>query len=414
MTLSNTQIRNAKPKAAPYKLSDEKGLFLLVQPSGGLLWRMKYRVNGRDLLGNPKRVEKKLSLGRYPDVSLKDARELRDDARKQLAKGLDPAEEKRRHRVAAEVRAVNTFGAVAKAYIEKNRRSGLAGSTITKREWFLRGVETRLGNQPIADITPADLLAAVRPFEQAENHEKACRTLQFIGQVFRYAVANQLAASDPTRDLRGALIRPRPKHHAAILNPDGVGELLRALHGYNGQPLTRIALRLAPLVFVRPGELRQAEWSQVDLKAAVWRIPAFRMKMRTEHVEPLSRQSVELFRQAYALAGGGRYVFPSIRSRTRPMSENTICGALRRLGYTGEEMTGHGFRSTASTLLNESGLWSADAIERALSHKDRDIVRAAYHRGAHWGERVAMAQWWADYLDTLRQKDASAVIAAAA
>lgn len=414
MALSNTKIRNAKPKAAPYKLSDEKGLFLLVQPSGGLLWRMKYRVNGRDLDGNPKRVEKKLSLGRYPDVSLKEARELRDEARRHLAKGRDPAEKKRRERVAAEIRAVNTFSAVANAYIEKNRCSGLAEATIAKREWFLRGVELRLGNQPIADITPAELLAAVRPFEQAQNYEKACRTLQFIGQVFRYAVANQIVASDPTRDLRGALIRPQPKHHAAILDPDGVGELLRALHGYSGQPLTRIALRLAPLVFVRPGELRQAEWSQVDLKASVWRIPACRMKMRSEHVEPLSRQSLELFRQAHELAGGGRYVFPSIRTGARPMSENTICAALRRLGYSGEEMTGHGFRSTASTLLNESGLWSPDAIERALSHKDRDLVRAAYHRGGHWNERVAMAQWWADYLDTLRQKDASALIAAAA
>jgi integrase len=227
--------------------------------------------------------------------------------------------------------------------------------------------------------------------------------LQFVGQVFRFAIANQLAKTDPTRDLRGALSSRKPKHHAAILEPKRVGELLRAIDGYLGQPITLLALQLSPYVFVRPGELRKAEWTEIDLEAAVWRIPASKMKGRQEHAVPLSTQAVALLRQAQEVTGDGKFVFPSLRSGANPMSENTVNAALRRLGFTGDEMTAHGFRAMASTLLNESGMWSPDAIERALAHKDKDIVRAAYHRGAHWQERVEMAQWWADYLDTLRR-----------
>lgn len=220
--------------------------------------------------------------------------------------------------------------------------------------------------------------------------------------MFRYAVANQIAGTDPTRDLRSALSNRRPKKLAAILEPQRVGELLRNIDGYEGLPLTKLALQLSPLVFVRPGELRRAQWEEIDLDAAVWRIPAEKMKARIEHVVPLSRQAVTIFHEAAGLTGDGRFVFPSIRSRFDPMSENTVNAALRRLGYTGDEMTAHGFRSTASTLLNESGKWSPDAIERALAHKGKDLVRAAYHRGVHWQERVLMAQWWGDYLDRLR------------
>ena len=252
-------------------------------------------------------------------------------------------------------------------------------------------------------MRPYEILEAVRPYEAAKNDEKAHRTLQFIGQVFRFAVANQLAPSDPTRDLRGALASRRPKHLAAVLEAKKAGELLRAIDGYEGGALTRTALQLSALLFVRPGELRGAEWSELDLEAGVWRIPAARMKGRVEHAVPLSRQAMELFRIAQGLTGSGRYVFPSIRSAARPMSENTVNAALRRLGFGGDEMTAHGFRAMASTLLNELGRWSPDAIERALAHKDRDTVRAAYHRGAHWAERVEMAQWWADYLDRLRE-----------
>jgi len=403
MPIVITQIRNAKPGPKPYKITDEKGLFLLVQPSGGMLWRMKYRIDGHDDEGRSKRIEKKLGLGTYPEVSLKQARERRDEARRMLANGIDPAEQKQRDKHTAKVAAANTFSVVAKAYIAKNQRDGLAEATVQKREWFTRLVEKSLGHRPIAEIQPYEVLDAVRPFEASKNDEKAHRTLQFIGQVFRFAVANQLAPSDPTRDLRGALAKRSAKHHAAILDPSKAGEMLRAMDGYEGHPSTRVALQLSALLFVRPGELRRAEWSEIDLASNVWRIPAAKMKARQEHAVPLCRQAVALFNEAKVLSGGGRYVFPSIRSPLDPMSENTVNAALRRLGFTGDEMTAHGFRAMASTLLNESNKWSPDAIERALAHKDKDTIRAAYHRGAHWAERVEMAQWWADYLDSLRR-----------
>jgi integrase len=403
MPLSNTILRNVKPKPKPYKLTDEKGLFLLVQPSGGMLWRMKYRIDGRDEAGNPKRVEKKLSLGAFPEVSLKQARDGRDEARRVLAAGQDPAEKKRREKQSAKINAANNFDSVAKAFIEKNKRDGLADATVVKRDWFRRLVAKSLGHRAVADILPFEILEAVRPFEAAKNDEKAHRTLQFIGQVFRYAVANQLVPSDPTRDLRGALAKAKPKHLGAILQPAKAGELLRAIDGYDGHSLTQIALQLSALLFVRPGELRRAEWSEINFDAAVWQIPAAKMKARLEHVVPLSRQALAFLRKAEAVTGEGRYVFPSIRTPLRPMSENTVNSALRRLGFTGDEMTAHGFRAMASTLLNESGKWSPDAIERSLAHKDRDGIRAAYHRGSHWNERVEMAQWWADYLDLLKR-----------
>ena len=402
MTLSSATLRHAKPRTAPYKLADEKGLYLLVQPSGSMLWRWKYRVDGRDHSGNPKRVEKKLSLGAYPTVGLKDAREARDVARRLLSQGRDPAEDRRREKLARKVGATNTFGAVAQACIDKCRRDGLAEATIRKRQWFLSLVQRPLGGRAINEITPREILEAVRPFEAAKNDEKAHRTLQFVGQVFRYAVANQVAASDPTRDLRGALAGRKSKHHAAIIDPRKVGELLRAIDGYEGYPLTRFALQLSALLFVRPGEMRRAEWSELDLKAAVWRIPASKMKGRVEHAVPLSEQAAAIFADLREVTGHGRFVFPSIRHDARPMSENTVNAALRRLGYTNDEMTAHGFRAMASTLLNECGIWSSDAIERALAHKDRDPIRAAYHRGSHWAERVRMADWWANYLDQLR------------
>lgn len=399
MALTDTAIRVLKPRDKAYKVADEKGLFLLITPAGGRLWRLKFR--------NSAGAEKKLSLGAYPEVSLKRAREARDQARSTLANGVDPAAKKQLDKHIARVSATNTFSAIAKAYIEKNRRDGLAEATIKKREWFVALVDRKLGARPIAEIQPFEVLEAVRPFEAAKNDEKAHRTLQFIGQVFRYAIANQIVNSDPTRDLRGALAARKPKHHAAILDPKEFGRLLRDIDGYEGSPLTKLALQLSPLVFVRPGELRRAEWTEIDLNAAVWRIPAAKMKARAEHAVPLSTQAVALLKQTAELTGGGRYVFPSIRSRADCMSENTINAALRRLGYTGDEMTAHGFRSTASTLLNECGRWSPDAIERALAHKDKDTVRAAYHRGAHWNERVEMAQWWSDHLDALRADHAA-------
>ncbi|WP_430419366.1 tyrosine-type recombinase/integrase [Phenylobacterium sp.] len=394
MALSDAAVRSAKAKENQYKLYDDGGLFLIVKPSGGKLWRLKYRHLGK---------EQQLSIGVFPTVSLKDARKRRDDARAQIAKGLNPSFEKKRAAAAALVGAANTFKAVADEYIDRREREGLKDVTTTKAKWLLSLLEPGIGSRPIADIEAFELLAILKKVEQSGRHETAKRLLAFSGRVFRYAVATTRARRNVAADLQGALMSPKVKHHAAIIDPKEVGALLRAIDGFEGQPTTRWALQLAPHVFVRPGELRQAEWSEIDLDAAVWRIPAVRMKMNREHVVPLSTQAVAILKAAGEFTGGGKYVFPSIRTPRRPMSENTLNAALRRLGYTSDEMTSHGFRSTASTLLNESGKWSVDAIERALAHGDTDTVRAAYHRGAHWQERVLMAQWWSDYLARLRE-----------
>jgi integrase len=394
MALSDASIRAAKPRAAQFKLYDDGGLFLIVKPSGGKLWRLKYRYRGK---------EQQLSIGVFPDVGLKDARERRDDARKLIAGGVNPAFEKKRAAAAAAVSSANTFKAVADEFIDKGEREGLKGITTAKGRWLLALLEPAIGDRPIAEIDPYEILAVLRRIELSGRYETAKRLLSFSSRIFRYAVATTRAKHNAAADLKGALVSPKVKHHAAIIDPQGVGALLRAIEGFDGHPSTKWALRLAPHVFVRPGELRRAEWSEIDLDKALWRIPGSRMKMNREHVVPLSRQAVAILKEAKQLTGGGRFVFPSVRTPLRPMSENTLNAALRRLGYTSDEMTAHGFRSTASTLLNESGKWSADAIERALAHGDTDSVRAAYHRGAHWQERVGMAQWWSDYLDGLRE-----------
>lgn len=394
MALSDAAIRAAKPAAKAYKLFDGGGLFLLVNPSGGKLWRLKYRHLGK---------EQALALGRYPDVGLKDARERREEARKMVAAGLNPSFEKKRAAIAASVGAANTFKAIADELIDKRSREGLKAITTDKAKWLLAQLEPALGSRPIAEIEPYELLAVLKKVELSGRHETANRLLAFSGRVFRYAVATTRASRNIAADLQGALISPKVKHHAAILDPDGVGGLLRAIDGFDGLPTTKWALQLAPHVFVRPGELRMAEWSEIDLPGAVWRIPGSRMKMNREHAVPLSAQSVAILKAVQELTGGGRYVFPSVRTPLRPMSENTLNAALRRMGYGVDEMTAHGFRSMASTLLNESGKWNPDAIERALAHGDSDSVRAAYHRGAHWDERVKMAKWWSNHLDQLRE-----------
>lgn len=394
MALSDATIRAAKARDTQFKIYDEGGLFMIVAPSGGKLWRLKYRHVGK---------EQQLTIGRYPDVGLKEARERRDEARKIIAAGGNPAFEKKRAAVAASVSAANTFSAIANELIDKREREGLKDITTGKAKWLLSLLEPDLGQRPVADIEPYELLAALKKVEASGRLETARRLLAFSSRVFRYAVATTRAKHNVAADLQGALTSPTVKHHAAIIDPKGVGALLRAIDGFEGQPVTLWALRLAPHVFVRPGELRQAEWSEIDLEGAVWRIPASRMKMKIEHAVPLSKQAVAILTEARGLTGAGRFVFPGQRTPTRPMSENTLNAALRRLGYSTDEMTSHGFRSTASTLLNESGKWSVDAIERALAHGDTDNVRAAYHRGAHWKERVEMAQWWSDYLDGLRE-----------
>jgi integrase len=402
VTLTDVAVRNAKPGPKPYKMGDSHGLFLLVQPTGGKLWRLKYRVDGR---------EKKLAIGTYPEIGLGEARRRRDEAREAMAAGMDPAREKQRDKVRAKLNAENTFAAITAEFCEKRKRDGQrawAPATAKRCEYLLSILCGSIGNMPIAEIEPADVLVAVRRIEGKGKLESARRTLQLAGSVFRYAVATARLKSDPTRDLKGALTSPTVTHYGAVIDPAGVGELLRSIDGYEGQPITKLAMQLAPHVFVRPGELRHAEWSEIDLEGALWTIPAGKTKMRKEHVVPLSRQAIAILKDVQPLTGPSGYVFPSVRTRRRPMSDNTINAGLRRLGYATDEMTAHGFRAMASTLLNESGKWNPDAIERALAHGDTDKVRAAYHRGAHWKERVAMAQWWSDYLDELRNGAKSA------
>jgi integrase len=398
MALTDMTIRNAKPRTKPFKLGDSGGLFLQVTPSGGKLWRFKYRCAGK---------EKLLAIGSYPELSLIAARKARDNARELIAAGGDPAMAKQRDKARSLVDTGSTFEAIALEYFDKRKRDGeryWAESTIIRNNQLLGQLNPVIGKLPVTAILPADVLAAVRRIEAKGNLESARRALQLAGGVLRYAVATARLASDPTRDLRGALRSPKVKHHAAILEPQKAGELLRAIDGYSGNIATRLALALAPHVFVRPGELRQARWEEIDLDGAVWAIPAAKTKMRKEHRLPLSRQAVAILLEARSLASrDDGFVFPSIRTTTRPMSDMTVNAALRRLGYSGDEMTGHGFRAMASTLLNESGKWSVDAIERALAHGDKDKVRAAYNRGANWTERVTMAQWWSDYLDQLRK-----------
>jgi integrase len=397
VALTDIAIRNAKPGAKATKLADGGGMFLLVTPAGGKLWRLKYRIDGR---------EKLLAIGSYPEIGLGEARRRREEARELIALGKDPSREKQREKIRARVQAADTFAAICDEYCAKRRKDGAKGwapATATRSEYLLSLVSGSIGKLPIGEIEPADVLAAIRRIEGKGKLESARRSLQLAGAVFRYAVATARLASDPTRDLRGALTAPTVTHYGAITDTKRVGELMRAIDDYDGSGVTKLALQLAPHVFVRPGELRHADWSEIDLDAAIWSIPAGRTKMRKPHLVPLSRQAVTLFREIHEATGATGYVFPSVRTRTRPMSENTLNAALRRLGYSTEEMTAHGFRAMASTLLNESGKWHPDAIERALAHGDSDKVRAAYHRGAHWDERVTMAQWWSDHLDMLRK-----------
>lgn len=394
MPLTDAKIKAAKPKDKAYKLTDQLGLFLYVPPSGGRLWRMKYRYGDKERL---------LSFGRYPEINLKQARAKRDEARKLLADNIDPTAEKKRQAVAAQIALGNTFGLICHEYLEKIEADGLSPVTMTKNRWLASQLIPALGHRPIADIEPIDVLAVVKKIEKLGNHDSAKRVCAFASRVFRYAIITSRLRFNPAAELSGALITPKVKHHAAITDPQGVGSLLRAIDAYDGFITTKLALKIAPHLFVRPGELRHAEWSEIDLEAKVWRIPAAKMKMRNDHAVPLSHRAIDILEQVSEITGGHRYVFASVRSHLLPMSENTLNAALRSLGYGHDQMTSHGFRSTASTLLNESGMWSSDAIEHALAHKDSNRVRAAYHRGTHWDERVKMMQWWSDYLDQLKR-----------
>ncbi len=385
--LTAVAIKSAKPG----KHFDGGGLYLDVRPNGSRYWRMKYRHGGK---------ERVLAFGVYPEVSLAEARQRRDAARKERRDGLDPGNVKRARKVAARVATANSFEAVSSEWMATQKKK-LAPTTFAKSQWLLGQVLPWLGSRPIAEIEPPELLAALKRIEARGAHETAHRTKEKCGQVFRYAIAHGTVKRDPTADLRGALAPIVRTSRAAITDPARVGALLRAIDGYAGQHVTRCALRLAPLLFVRPGELRAMEWSELDLSAPEWRIPTHRMKMRDAHVVPLSPQAVAILRELEPLTGRGRYCFPSLRTASAPMSENTLNAALRSLGFDKDTMTGHGFRAMASTRLNELG-WAPDVIERQLAHAERNKVRAAYNRAQYMAERVRMMTAWADYLDSLR------------
>jgi len=403
MPLSDLQIRNAKPSiGCTRKLADGGGLQLWVTPSGGKLWKLVYRFAGK---------QRKLSLGAYPAITLKDARDRRDKAKRQLAFETDPGQQKR---LEAATKA-NTFSVIANELIEKKRRESKADATMAKIIWLTGMAREDLGDRPIKEITSQEVLSLLRKVEELGHHETARRLRSIIGECFRYAIATGRAETDPTYALRGALVTPKVKHRAALTEPEEFGGLLRAIDGYSGSLAVCAALKLLSLTFCRPIEIRAARWSEFDLENAVWSIPPERMKMRRPHKVPLAPQAIDILTKLRSKSKDepASLLFPSLRSIQRPLSENTLNVALRSLGYSGDEMTSHGFRAVASTLLNESGKWNADAIEAQLAHVERNDVRRAYHRAQYWDERVLMMRWWADRLDELRVKSPNRYLARA-
>jgi len=390
--LTDTKIRSAKSRDKPYKIFDGGGLHIVVNPNGSKWWRLKYRFDGR---------EKSLSLGVYDDTSLKVARTKRTEAHQLLDDGIDPSEQRRVERSAK----VDTFESVALEWLDlagKAKRGGLRPGTIEQLRHRLKTYAfPYIGKHRIRAIGARDLLRMLRRIEARGTHETAHRVRSICGRVFRYAVATGRGDRDVAADLRGALVSTKARNFSALTDPKRIGELLRAIVGYQGQPTVMAALELAPLLFVRPGELRGAEWTEFDLVAAEWRIPAGRTKMDRAHVVPLSRQAVVILEELHGHTGSGKLLFPSLRSRSRPISDNTLNAALRRLGYSKDEQTAHGFRTIASTRLNELG-FAPDVIELQLAHRDRNKVRAAYNRAERLAERRTMMQTWADYLDGLR------------
>lgn len=395
MALTDLAVRKATVRDKPYRLSDEKGLYLEVALSGSKYWRWKFRFAGK---------EKRLALGVYPEVSLAEARAARDGARKLLTSGVDPSEARKAQKASRVELAENSFEAVAREWFAKYAPSWVDTHSDKIIRRLERDIFPWVGSKPIDKVSAPILLVCLRRIEERGAIETAHRALQNCGQVFRYAIATGRAERDVSADLRGALSPVVESHHASITDPKAIGALLRSIEGYEGSLVTKCALRLAALVFVRPGELRKAEWAEFELEKAEWRIPASRMKMREVHIVPLATQAVATLKELQALTGHGRYVFPGARTNGRPMSENTVNAALRRLGYAKDEMTGHGFRSMASTILNEQG-WSRDAIERQLAHGERNNVRAAYNFAEYLPERRRMMQAWADYLDVLTKSN---------
>jgi integrase len=400
-------VRNAAPREKPYRLAAGGGMYLEVMPTGAKYWRWKYRHAGK---------EKRVALGVYPEVSLEDARRRREEQRSLLRDGVDPMVKRRARKLSSQIAADNSFESIAREWLETKSAEWVDEHTDKVRNWLEQHVFPWIGPSPAADIEAPEVLAALRKLVARGTLDTAGRVRQSISAVFRYAIATGRAKRDPAADLRGALPRAETRNFATITEPERIGELLRAIDGFQGTVVVSAALKLAPLVFVRPGELRGAVWSEINLDAAEWRIPARRRKLRKfakanprtpPHIVPLSVQAIAVLRDLHKLTGTGDLVFPGVRVRNRPMSDNTVNAALRRIGYTTEDMTGHGFRHMASTRLNELG-WSPDAIERQLSHRDQNEIRGTYNLAQYLDERRKMMQAWSDYLDGLRTGAAAA------
>lgn len=392
--LTDTAIKNAKPKEKQYKISDAQGLYLLVSKTGKY-WRYDYRFHSK---------RKTLALGVYPSITLKQARQEHQRARNQLAEGRDPSLERKLEKLSSKRQANDSFESIALEWMGKQKKVWSESHHKNVSNRLINNIFPWLGNRPIADITVPELLMVLRKMESRGVHYSTLKVKQYCGQIFRYAIVSGRAERDPSADLRGALTQPdKTKHFASITDPQKFGGLLRSIDEYEGEVVTCNALRLAPLVFVRPSELRHAEWQEINFDSAEWNIPAhkMKMKMKREHIVPLSHQSLSVFINMKPFTGNGKYVFPSIRSRERAMSENTINASLRRMGYTKEEMTGHGFRATASTMLNEQG-FNSDWIETQLAHVEENKSRKPYNRANYLQQRKKMMQQWADYLDGLR------------
>ena len=391
MPLTDTQVRSAKPGPKARRVSDGGGLFIEIKPTGSKLWRMAYRFDGK---------QKLLSFGAYPAVTLATAREERDAAKALLAAGTDPSAKRKADKQAHAAANLHTFENIAAELIEKKTREGLAASTLKKKRWLIDLAMDDLGKEPITAISAADILVPLRKVEAKGNYETAKRMRTTIGEVFRFAIATARADNDPTFGLRGALIAPTVTHMAAATTREAFGQVVRAIWDYEGgAPSTRAALKLMALLYTRPGELRLSYWDEFDLEKQTWTIPAARMKMRREHTKPLSDPTIEILNQLKRETGSTTRVFPSLIVNDRPISENTMNQALRRMGFDKHEHTSHGFRASASSLLNESGKWNSDAIEAEIAHKGADQVRNAYHRATYWNERVEMADWWAKEID---------------
>lgn len=397
MPLTQFSITKAAPKDKPYKLADGGGLHLLINTNGSKLWRFRYRFAGR---------ENMLTFGPFPTTTLAAARSKREEARRLIAEGQDPGLKRKLDKMAAVAAARNTFGAVVEEYISNMQAKGAAESTLSKNRWLLESLAKPLTNRPIAQIIPAEILELLKRIEKSGRRETARRLRGVIGSVFRYAIVTLRTTSDPTVPLYGALLAPRVRHRPAITDEKQLGSLLRSIDEYDGWPTIRAALQLLPLTMTRPGDVRGMKRPEINFEKAVWRIPAERMKMRRPHDVPLSDQALKILRDIWPLSDGGELVLPSIRSGEKPLSEGAMTSALRRMGYSTDEVSPHGFRSTASTILNERG-FNADVIEAALAHQDPNDIRRAYNRATYWPERVKLMQTWANMLDEFKGVSAS-------